>query len=194
MDEAAEFDLLMQRFRSGSEEAKRELFERFAEGVRRVVRNRLSRRLRRRYDSEDFTQIVWSDFFEAPPDRYAFASPNELVAFLSRMACFKVMETTRQRLRHRHSARATSLDAPDAKNGQPVGENLVSPGATPSEVVMADERWQQMVQGLPPGHCRILELLRDGYTAADILRRLPSIHRKLIERLLDKLNRYRNAL
>jgi DNA-directed RNA polymerase specialized sigma24 family protein len=180
----------MQRIRDGSEEAKRELFERFGESVRIVVRKRLSRRLRRRYDSEDFTQAVWSSFFQVSPDRYTFPTPDDLVAFLSRMACYKVAETTRQRMRHRHSARATSLDAPDPEHGRPVGEALAGPSPTPSEIVMADERWQQIVRGLPPGHCRILELLRDGYTAADILRRVPEINRKLIDRLLAKLRRY----
>jgi DNA-directed RNA polymerase specialized sigma24 family protein len=193
MDEAAQFNLLMQRVRGGCEDAKRELFERFGESVRRVVRNRLSRRLRRRYDSEDFTQAVWASFFQWPAERYAFGTADELVALLSRMACFKVMETTRQRLRHRRSVRASSLDAPGPEHGRPVGESLVAPTPTPSQIVMAAECWQGLVRGLPPGHRRILELLRDGYTTADIVRQLPAINRKLIARLLDRLRRHQGV-
>jgi RNA polymerase sigma-70 factor (ECF subfamily) len=103
----------------------------------------------------------------------------------------KVMEVTRQRLdtSAHGSARALSLDAPDPNTNSPLGASVPAVLDTPSEIVMADERWELLVQGLPPGHRRILELLRDGYTPADIIRMLPDINRKAIERLLDKLNR-----
>jgi RNA polymerase sigma factor (sigma-70 family) len=192
---AEEFARLMERVRAGCPDATRQMFDRYGPHVLRVVRRLLQRRLRRRYDSIDFAQSVWASFFRVPAERYSFASPAALVAFLSRVAYNKVKETTRQRLQTgRHDlTRECSLDEPaEAGLPEPMKEKLPARVNTPSQYVIADERWQKLVRGLPPGHRRVLELLREGHSHIDISRQL-GIDRKIIQRLLDQLRRHADA-
>jgi RNA polymerase sigma factor (sigma-70 family) len=195
MDEAIrDFERLMERVRSGCPEAARELFDLYGPAVRVVVRRKLLRPMRRQYDSTDFTQSVWASFFRTPADQYEFPTPEALVAFLSRVASNKVMETTRQKLgtQRCNLRREQSLDAPHPEQGGAVGEAVPARVATPSQYAIADERWENLTQGLPPPHRRVLELLRDGYQAKDIAHRL-GIHEKVIQRLRDRLRRHLEA-
>jgi RNA polymerase sigma factor (sigma-70 family) len=195
MDEQkSQFDQLMERVSAGDPEAGRELFERYGDHVRRAVRKRLQQRLRRRYDSCDFTQSVWASFFQLPAERCLFPTPESLVAFLSRMASNKVMEATRRRIGtvNRDMEREQSLDAPHPEQGGNVGEAVHARVATPSQYVIADERWQRIIRGLPPGHRRILELLRDGHSHVEIAETL-GVHRKVIQRLLEHLQYHLEA-
>src|SRR5260370_21457217 len=92
-----DFRQLMTRVRAGSEEAARELFDRYSGHISRVVRRRLHSRLRTQYDSLDFLQAVWASFFAVPLEEYTFDHPEDLVRFLARMAYNKVVDVTRRR-------------------------------------------------------------------------------------------------
>lgn len=189
MDETArDFEALILRARENDPEAVRELHDRYSDAVRRVVRRRLDERLRRRYDSTDFVQSVWLAFLQLPSDRYLFRTPEDLVAFLSRMAANRVIDVTRQKLgtRKEDIARETPLDCIVGDNGRPLAEILTGPTPTASQMFIADERWQELIRGLPPGQRRVLELLRDGHSQTEICDRL-GIHRKVIQRLLSRL-------
>src|SRR5688572_561220 len=109
------FEELLARAHSGDNEALGQLFELYSDPVRRVVRRMLRSRLRRRYDSADFVQSVWASFVQLPLSNYTFTTPDDLVAFLARIAYNKVAETTRQRLgTQKHDMRReTSLDDAD---------------------------------------------------------------------------------
>jgi RNA polymerase sigma factor (sigma-70 family) len=183
-----EFAALIHRVREGCPDAKKELFHRYGDAVRRVVRRCLQQPMRRQFDSVDFEQSVWASFFLGATDRYSFPTADELVAFLSRVAYNKVMDATRERLNQRHDLRRErSLDEPPAPgNSVPLGNNLPGPTHTPSQYVMADERWRKLTSNLPPGHVRILELLHAGHTQAEIAQRL-GCDPKTIRRLLDRL-------
>jgi RNA polymerase sigma factor (sigma-70 family) len=188
-DAAHEFAVLMEQVRAGDQEAARKVYERYSKPVRRVVRRWLEERMRRHYDSADFEQSVWASFFDVPAESCTFASPDALVAFLSRMAYHKVVTTTRQRLhtQRRGDGGELSLDAlPEGGDTGPLARVLPAPTHTPSQFAMADERWQGLLQNLPPGHRRILELLREGHTQAEIADRL-GVDRKIIRRLIDRL-------
>jgi RNA polymerase sigma-70 factor (ECF subfamily) len=190
MDDAArEFDELMRRVRDGCPQAAEELFNRYSDAVRRVVRRWLEERLRRQYDSADFVQSVWGSFFHVDLDTFNFHTPSELVAFLSRMAYNKVIDATRKRLgtRRRGNGQEQSLDAPsDPDAHQPLGQMVPAPTHTPSQYAMADERWQQLIGSLPPGHRRILELLREGHDHVEIADRL-GVDRKAVQRVVNRL-------
>jgi RNA polymerase sigma-70 factor (ECF subfamily) len=187
-EEHNDFDRLMERVRTGCPKAAQELFDRYGHHVRLAVRKLLLRRMRRRYDSTDFTQQVWASFFQVSAERYTFPTPESLVAFLSQVASNKVLEVTRQQMgTDRHDMdREQSLDAPNPEHGGKVAEAVPAHLATPSQYLMADERWQRIIRGLPPGHRRILELLRDGHSHVEIAETL-GVHRKVIHRLLEHL-------
>jgi RNA polymerase sigma factor (sigma-70 family) len=186
-DAASDFESLLERARAGSPEAVQELYDRYSDPVLRVVRRRLHRSLRRQYDSTDFLQSVWSSFFLGPPERYRFASPEEFVTFLSRVACNKVFETTRHRLGtiKRGARREQSIDDP-GKEDWPLAERLPGPTPTPSQVVMAEESFERLAAGLRPVPRRALELLRQGHTHEEVATQL-NVHPKSVQRLVQKL-------
>jgi RNA polymerase sigma factor (sigma-70 family) len=184
---ANEFEQLMQRVRAGCPEAAREVFERYSEHVRRVVRRWLHHRLRPQYDSLDFIQSVWTSFFRVPAQRYTFRTADELIGFLSRVAYFKVIDVFRRRLQtdKHHGAREDPF--PANKEG-----GTIEPAAvrqpTPSQLAIAQEHWERLLQGQPPQVCRALEMLRRGHTHREVADCL-GVTPKMIQRLLQSLRR-----
>lgn len=189
-ESAPSFEELLARMQAGDGAAIGDLFTRYNDSVRRVVRRMLHASLRRRYDSADFAQSVWTSFVDLPRTDYSFGTPEELIAFLSRIAYNKVVQTTRQRLgTQKHDMRREqSLDSP-GRNDAPLGVTLPGAGHTPSQYVMAEERWEKIIHGLPPGHVRVLELLRDGHSHVEITDDL-GVHPKVIQRLLHRLRHF----
>jgi RNA polymerase sigma factor (sigma-70 family) len=181
-----EFAALMERARHGSPEAAREVFDRYSPHIARVVRRTLHQRLRAAYDSDDFLQAVWASFFTMGPQDYTFESPEALVAFLSQVAYNKVVEVFRHRVQtqKRDVAREVPLD--DLSREQPVRQ------PTPSQEAIANEAWQQLLDGLPPQGRRALELLRQGHTHQEVAR-LVRLHPKMIQRILHRLNGERST-
>jgi RNA polymerase sigma-70 factor (ECF subfamily) len=183
-----EFERLMQRLREGEPRAARELFDRYGEAVRRVVRRRLDQRLRRFLDSEDFVQSVWASFFKVPRDQYTFASPADLVAFVSQLASNKVAAAFRRQIQaaRRDATREQPLQG---RRGRPVV--LYGREPSPSQVAIAEEEWQRLLAGQPPRERRILELRREGCTHQEIAEQL-GLHPKVVQRLLRKLSQHLN--
>jgi RNA polymerase sigma factor (sigma-70 family) len=165
MAEDADFQSLLARFRGGDRSAADELCRRFGPHIRVVVRRRLDRGLRVRFDSLDFVQDVWASFLTTPPDRYDFATPAALLGFLVRVARDKVADAAR-----RPEARSGigNNDAHPLIRNDEVLDELRSPDPTPCESAVAVEEWERILGRFPPGYRVILERLRDGYTHEDI--------------------------
>jgi RNA polymerase sigma-70 factor (ECF subfamily) len=183
-DSPSEFARLMERVRAGDPQATQEVFLRYSDAIRRVVRRYLHQRLRTQYDSVDILQTVWASFFQVPPERYTFETPEALVSFLSQMAYNKVVDVFRRRLMTgKHNVnRQLSLDAParELDKGVPVRQ------PTPSQLAIAEEHWERIVAGQPPRVRQVLEMLRLGHTQREVADRF-GLHPKTIQRLLGKL-------
>ena len=89
---------LMQRVGEGSEDAAWELVDQYGEAIRRAVRRMLNERLRSKFDSLDFVQIVWNSLFRVRDKLDQFDRPEELTAYLVTMARNKVGMEVRRRL------------------------------------------------------------------------------------------------
>jgi RNA polymerase sigma factor (sigma-70 family) len=188
MSTPSEFAQLMERVRTGCPEAARELFERYGKEIQLVVRKRLSQHMRAQFDSMDFAQDAWASFFHIPPERYTFQTPKELVSFLTRIARHKVIDEYRRR------QRAFKSDRQDSNACQPEMDGDQEPAArqpTPSQVAVAEEQWDRMLQNKPPRVRRALEMLRDGHTHREIAECL-GVPAKSIQRMLQDLNVRRN--
>jgi RNA polymerase sigma-70 factor (ECF subfamily) len=184
-DAQTEFAQLMHRVRAGDAQAAQEVFDRYSEPIRRVVRRYLHQRLRAQYDSVDILQTVWASFFQVPPERYTFETPEALISFLSQMAYNKVVDVFRQRLMtgKRNINRQVSLHEPAAgelDNVLPVRQ------PTPSQLAIAEEHWERIIRGQPPRVRQVLEMLRMGHTKREVADRF-GLHPKTIQRLLEKL-------
>jgi RNA polymerase sigma factor (sigma-70 family) len=185
----SEFERLMERVRSGCPEAAQELLDRFGEYVRLVVRRRLDDRLRRIYESGDFAQSVWADFFQAPGQGRTFTSPDQLGAFLAKVATNKVIDAHRQRLGTlKHDlARERSLeeDLPQAP-GANLGKALPARTPTPSQQAIAAETAERLVKRAPANYRQAIEMLRQGYCHREVAKTL-DLHPKMLQRILRQL-------
>lgn len=179
----ADFLDLFQRCRAGSEDAARELFDRYRPHVLRVIRRRLHSSLRAKFDSIDFTQDVWASFFAMLGEPLSFESPAALVAYLAKIAEHKVVETFRQHMQTQKFdiTRERSLHDDAERVGQ-----IATCQPRPSELVIAEEKWQELLRD-QPDYCRqILVMLRDGYTQREIAEHL-HVNERTVRRLLKRL-------
>jgi RNA polymerase sigma factor (sigma-70 family) len=170
VDDAQELHRLMEEIRAGSQEAVRELLEEYGDTLLFVIRRRLAPRLRRQFDSADFLQAVWASFFTVRQQQRHFDTPEALMSFLVRIATNKVSDAARQVLhaQKRGADRTCSLDDPTAEYSQ----RLIGPQPTPSQIVLAEEQWDRLLDEQPLPYRRVLELLREGHTQGEVAEQL----------------------
>lgn len=178
-----EFAALMRGVREGSEEAAKQLVDRYGPRILWVVRKRLPPKLRSKFDSVDFQQDVWASFF-AEQSGKTFDKPEALAAFLAKMARNKVLMAVRQRrqLQKYNVDREQSLDGSAAF----AAHGVAGPGPTPSQLAVAQEKWDQLLKDHPPRYQRILMLLRLGHTQVQISQEL-GVSERMVRRVIRKL-------
>jgi RNA polymerase sigma factor (sigma-70 family) len=174
----AEFDELMREVLAGSEDAAEVLFRDYGPYLIQAIRRKLSKRIRSKFDSLDFAQDVWASFFTGEPK--TFSTRAELVAFLTRVAENKVIDTTRRQLNtHKHDVRRErSLD--DSTRFDK--EDLHAEGPTPSQIMMSKEEWRIFLNKQPLIYRRVFVLLRDGVTQEQIAAKL-GISKRTVQRV-----------
>src|SRR6516225_5818356 len=101
VEDDQEFKRLLKEIQEGSEEAARTFLAKYGSYILRVIRQRLARRLRSKFDSSDFLQDVCASFFRDPPPPEAFGEREALLGFLAQMARNKVGKAYRQSLQGR---------------------------------------------------------------------------------------------
>jgi RNA polymerase sigma factor (sigma-70 family) len=161
-----DFHSLVRRVREGSEEAAWELVDQYGESILRAVRRALNERLRSKFDSLDFVQVVWNSLFRARDKLDRFGSPEELAAYLVTMARNKVgMEVRRRLMTEKYNvAHEQSLDQLRAGGGP----EIPSPHPSPLDVAQAREQWDRLLQDQPDRYRQIIHLRLQGYTYQSI--------------------------
>lgn len=175
---------LLEQVRGGSEDAARTLVEEYGSHILRVVRRRMQRSLRARFDSDDFVQAVWASFF-ARRDAFAELEDQDgLVALLGKLACNKVIEELRRRIKIERKRLGERLAFDH--NDPPPHAALAGRAPTPSQVAIAKETWNQLAAGRPEVYQRVLSLRQQGLANDEIAARL-GVSEKTIRRLLRRL-------
>ncbi len=96
---------LIARAKAGDDTAIREFLNRFEPEVRIMVRGRLPKSLRTRFDSMDFVQAVWQSFFtDLKGSSRQFENVHHLRGFLAGVARNKVFEEHRRLTRTKKHA------------------------------------------------------------------------------------------
>ena len=151
-----EFARLLARVAAGSEDAARELIERHKDRICQVIRRRLRRELRPKFDSQDFVQAVWASFFANRELIGEFQRPEDLVAYLGAIAANKVVNQHRSCLgaASRDVRRERSIDDSQTLNKR----RLIAKAPTPSQIAMADEQLARLLNGQPPRYQRIVQI------------------------------------
>jgi RNA polymerase sigma factor (sigma-70 family) len=178
-----EFAELLRKVKGGSSEAAWELIKRYGPHVQRVVRRSMSRQLRPQFDSVDFVQAVWASFFQDPAQIHSFESPDSVIGYLARMARNKVVDENRRRLNTQmHNAHRTmSLEDCDAAES-----DLVDHQPRPSQVAVARERWNRLVDEQPERYREVIRMRFMGMSFAEIGRRL-DIDESRVRQMVAKL-------
>ena len=181
--ERPDLRLLLERVRHGDEDAARELLKHFEPHVRRVVRRRLPLVLRSKFDSMDFVQSVWGDFFaQLSRGEIDFETSRQLAKFLAFVAQAKVADEVHRRLGTEKFGvlKEVALRPHDipAKGRDP----------TPSQHVMAHERLEAILSGRPKLHREVLQLRSEGCTFKEIASRL-EIDERTARRILHGVER-----
>jgi RNA polymerase sigma-70 factor (ECF subfamily) len=179
----AEFRDLMGRLQEGSEDAAWELVDRYGDAIRRAVRRALNVRLRSKFDSLDFVQLVWCSFFKARDQLVRFTRPEELVAFLVTMARNKVgMEVRRRLMTEKYNVnREQTMGPPPDQVDQSADHQ-----SNPVEVAIAREQWNRLIAEQPDRYRQIISLRLQGLTYQDIAESL-NIAQCTVRRFLKRL-------
>jgi RNA polymerase sigma factor (sigma-70 family) len=180
---------LTERLKSGSEDAFSEIFDSYGPYVIRSVRRSLDRRLRSRFDSQDFVQAVWMTVHEHRDRLAECASPDSLLALLVTIAQRKV------RYEFRRNLQAEKQNINRERSMQ--NDSFVLPlpdhnAEHPSQVVIAREQWELMMEDEPIKYREILELRCEGLTMDEIADRMGMNERtirRVIRKLTDKLEK-----
>jgi RNA polymerase sigma factor (sigma-70 family) len=185
MFEDADFTALMVRAKAGDSDAIRDFLARYDREVRLMVRARLPRKLRPRFDSTDFVQAVWQSFFsDLPRALPEFDSPRHLRRFLYGVVRNKVNE------QHR---RLTQTDKHDLlreeplyilRGGREVPRDVVSPDPSPSQAAQASDRLAQLTAGCSPRDLEVLTLRHQGLTQEEIAQRT-GVNDRTVRRIIE---------
>ncbi len=185
--EPRSFQELLREAQAGSEEAAKELYETYVSHVVRCVRNRMWHRLRSKFDSQDFVQQVWASFFVGDTSLPDFQTPDDLIAYLMRLATNKVVMEGRRRRQPKNDARLEELiDA----GSNPRGPHPRTRLPTPSAVAVFREQYDHIVEQQQPETREVAELRYEGMTFGEIAEEM-EIHesnaRKAIRRLKKRV-------
>lgn len=185
MPDDADISELIDRAKSGDEAAVREFLGRFEQEVRIMVRGRLPKALRSRFDSMDFVQSIWQSFFTGLRERSQdFEKTEHVLAYLSGVARNKVYEQHRRLTRTQKHQIAREEPLYTRRQGREFQRDVVSPEPTPSKAVQASERLAQLTAGCSPLEIKVITLRRDGMTFVEIANQT-GVHERSVRRIID---------
>jgi RNA polymerase sigma-70 factor (ECF subfamily) len=182
------FACLLERARAGDAVALRSLLEQFEGEVRTIVRVRLPRLLRSKFDSLDFVQSVWASVFVGRESPVEFADPQQFRSYLAGIARNKVLAEYRRRTRTRKYdlAREEPLYLKRGDRVEP--RPILSPDPTPSAEVVAAESLERLLAGRSRVEVQVVELRQSGLTHREIAARL-GVHERSVRRIIEGLQR-----
>lgn len=166
---------LLDRIRSGDNEAASQVYDEYVPYLKMVVRRRLAGEMRAKFDSSDVVQSVWVDLLDGfRKGRWDFESPDHLRAFLIRATQNRLVDYVRR------NARSIELRTPVETDQLSIG----SP--RPSAEARANEQWEQILQNCSADQRPIVQWKRQGFTIAEIAEKT-GYHPSSVRRILYAL-------
>jgi RNA polymerase sigma-70 factor (ECF subfamily) len=160
------FRALLAQARAGSEEAKRRLIKTYEPLILCAVRRALGPPLRTDYDSADFVQEAWLQFFGKLIHDHDFEVPAQFVLFMVKLSRNKVgMALRRYFETQKRGGKRTYAVPADLSE---VADQVIDPRPGPLNHLMAQDDWQRLIASVPRPHGQILNALRNGYTHQEI--------------------------
>ena len=163
------FRALLSRARLGDRSAIEELVKEYEPEVRLVARVRLGTALRPYLDSVDLVQSVHrSVLLGLRQDKFDISSPEKLVALALTIVRRKVARHWR---RLRRQSRANVAES-CSENLPELLLSLSSPELDPSDAVALRDQIERLFSRLDDTERRLMELRLEGFTTAEVARKL----------------------
>lgn len=165
-----QFAELMARLRGGDEEVARLVYERFAARLAQVARARLAHPLRAKLDADDIVQSVFRSFFgRQRQGQWRLEDWSELEGLLAAITLHKCgKQAARYGTQQRNTAREVPLSAAEQL---PATQQLRCE-PSPEEVATLSDLLARLMESLESQDAEVLLLRLEGYTAAEIGRRM----------------------
>ena len=173
----------VERVCAGSEEAALELTEKYGPHIQRVIRRRLNQKMRSKFDSLDFVQMVWASFFNERERIAEFQEPDDLIRYLVKMAQHKLLQESRRRLKYQKHNVRRECPLDQARTPE---SSYARKSATPSQIAMAKEQLDELMDKQSERNRQIVELRMNGATFVEISDRL-GIHERTARQVIAKL-------
>jgi RNA polymerase sigma-70 factor (ECF subfamily) len=172
-------EALLEQMNQGDPAAAERVFLAYEPYLRKVVHRLLPAHLRRRFDSVDVVQSVWTDLLEKlRTTQWRFPDVAHLRAFLAQVTRNRFIDRVRQ-----HEGSQAREKATCRSDG-------LSPAARPSEEAQAEELWKRMLDLCSPEQHEVLRLKRDGLRVEEIAARTglhPGSIRRILRTLAERL-------
>jgi RNA polymerase sigma-70 factor (ECF subfamily) len=163
-----DFPILIARARLGDEEALTELFQRYEPEVRVAARVLLGRALRVQLDSMDLVQSVYHCLLVGlRQNKFDLNTPQQLLGLAMTMVRRKVAHHWR---RMRHLPRSTP--APETEGVGNVLTAATTPEPGPAETAQYNDALRFLYSKLEEKDRQVVELRLQGYSTAEVARRL----------------------
>jgi RNA polymerase sigma-70 factor (ECF subfamily) len=157
MPDPDELGGLLDRIRGGDEDALYQLLQQYEARLRTAARVLLGPDLRSQMDSLDLVQSVHRVLLPGLREgKYEIASVDKLIALARTVVRHKVIRNWRRLQRERGVA---GRDEGDAE-------------ADPAQAAQTNDTVRHLLQSLPEGDRRIIELRLEGFSTAEIARQL----------------------
>ncbi|HAY83117.1 MAG TPA: sigma-70 family RNA polymerase sigma factor [Planctomycetaceae bacterium] len=179
----SQFRRTMNLLRNGDENAAWDLIEQYEHHLRRVVRRKLDERMRSKFDSVDFVQMVWTSFFRHPSRVVGFDEPDQLIRYLVQVAKHKVIQEYRRRLQSQKYDVTKEQSLNDSRAGGVISPMSVD---TPSEIAIARERWANLMNNQSERNRQIVRMRISGATYQEIADKL-DINERTARRVVEDL-------
>jgi RNA polymerase sigma-70 factor, ECF subfamily len=180
----AESDDLIERCRSGDQDAARVLFDSYVERLLPLARRRISQRLNSRVDAEDIVQSVFRTFFaRLKDDKFEIGCQDDLFRLLVRITVHK---TLRQIAHHKAAKRDPGLEMGQSDSAHEQLLQLLTSEPTPEATVSFLDQLEHFMSQLPEADRKILELRMEGFSTEEIAQKIGSYDRK-VRRVLERI-------
>lgn len=187
MDQRSEFRTAIEGVRNGSADAVWKLISEYGPHIQRVVRRRLDRRMRSKFDSLDFVQMVWASVFRNPHELGSLEQPEDLIRYLAALARRKVINEYRRRIVNDTKYNFSREQLLSQEEIDPE-EELSTEKETPSQIAMAREQWERLVEQQPERDRSIVQMRIGGATFLEISQQL-GINERTARKVIDRLVR-----
>jgi RNA polymerase sigma-70 factor (ECF subfamily) len=175
---------LVERWRTGDQDAARLLFDRYVDRLAALARARIGQRLAARVDPEDIVQSVFRTFFgRLREGQYSIADQDDLCKLLMRITVHKTLRQVEFQFAAR---RDPGHETPQGDDSQQRLMDLLSHTPSPEATVTFLDELEHFLNELRPQEREILEMRFQGLDNEAVATRLGVSDRK-VRRVVERI-------